>query len=104
MTSDRFLALSNSALKVVSGNNHYKVGIILEVNNEFVVETLMAKRCIAYYTNASLHGFAYFVLHPSCKRPFFVGKNSNLFNFLRSCFTKLCKSVLLFRNNATRFH
>ena len=44
---------------------------------------------------------AYFVLHPSFKRSFFVGKSSNLFYFLRSCFTK---SVLLFRNNAARFH
>ena len=44
---------------------------------------------------------AYFVLHPSFKRSFFVGKSSNLLYFLRSCFTK---SVLLFRNNAARFH
>ena len=45
-----------------------------------------------------------FVLHPPFKRPFFLGKNSNLFYFLRSCFTKRCKSVLSFHNNATRFH
>ena len=38
------------------------------------------------------------------KRPFFVGKNLTLFYFLRSCFTKACKSVLLLRNNGTRFH
>ena len=47
--------------------------------------------------------FIYFALHNSFKRPFFVGKNSNLFYFLRSCFMKPCKSVFLFRNNATRF-
>ena len=39
MTSDRFLALINSTLKVVSGKNYSKVGIILEVNNEVVVKT-----------------------------------------------------------------
>ena len=39
MTSDRFLALSNSAFKVVSGKNYLKFGIILGVNNEDVVET-----------------------------------------------------------------
>ena len=39
MTSDRFLALSNSALKKVSGKNYSKVGIILKVNNEVVAET-----------------------------------------------------------------
>ena len=33
MTSDRFLALSNSALKVVSGKNYSRVGIILELSN-----------------------------------------------------------------------
>ena len=55
-----------------------KFGIFLEVNNEVLVETWMAKRCIADYTNTYSHGFAYFVLHPSFKRPFFVGKNSNL--------------------------
>ena len=38
------------------------------------------------------------------KRPFFVGKNLTLFYFLRSCFTKACKCVLLLRNNVTRFH
>ena len=43
MKSDRFLALSNSALKVVSGENYSTVGIILEGNNEFAVETRMAK-------------------------------------------------------------
>ena len=59
MTSDRFLALSYSALKVVS-KNYSKVGIILEVNNEVVVQTRMVKRCMAEYTSTSLHGFAYF--------------------------------------------
>ena len=39
MTSDRFLVLNNLALKVVSAKNCSKVGIILEVNNEVVVET-----------------------------------------------------------------
>ena len=34
----------------------------------------MTKRCIADYTNT----VAYFVLHPSFKRPFFIGKNPNL--------------------------
>ena len=95
MTSDQFLALSNSALKEVSGKNYSKVGIILEVNNEIAVETRMSKRCIADYTNTSLNGSAYFLLHPSFKRPFFVVKNSNLFYFLRFCFTKPCESVLL---------
>ena len=57
-----------------------------------------------WYTSTSLHGFEYFVLQPSFKRPFSVGKNSNLFYYLRFCFTKPCKSVLLFRNDATRFH
>ena len=103
MASDRFLVLSNSALKVLS-KNYSKVGIILDVNNEVVVETWMAKRCIDDYTSASLHGFAYFVLQPSFKRPFFVGKNSNLFYYLRFYFTKPRKSALLFRNDATRFH
>ena len=56
------------------------------------------------HTSMSLHGLEYFVLHPSFKRPFSVGKNSNLFYYLRFCFTKPCKSVLLFRNDATRFH
>ena len=63
MTSDRFLALNNSALKVVIGENYSKVGIALEVNNEVVVEAWLAKRCIADYTNTSLHGIAYFRLH-----------------------------------------
>ena len=61
MTSYRFSALGNSALKVVSGKNYSTFGIILEVNNEVLVETCMAKRCIADYTNTSLHGFAYIV-------------------------------------------
>ena len=38
------LSLNNSTLKVVSGKNYSKVGIILEVNNEAVVETWMVKR------------------------------------------------------------
>ena len=38
MTSDRFLALSNSALKVLIGN-YSKIGVVLEVNNEVLVET-----------------------------------------------------------------
>ena len=38
MTGDQFSALSKSGLKVVSGKNYSKVGIILEVNNEVVVE------------------------------------------------------------------
>ena len=67
---------------------------------------LITKKCIAdyFWLQTSLHDFAYFVLHPSFKRSFLVDKNSNLFYFLRSYFTKPCKSVLLFRNNATRFH
>ena len=36
MTKDRFLALSNSALKMASGKNYSEVGIILEVNNELL--------------------------------------------------------------------
>ena len=39
MTSNRFLVLVNTALKVVSGKNYSEAGIILEVNNEVVVET-----------------------------------------------------------------
>ena len=39
MTSDRFLALNNLALKVVSAKKHAKVAGFLEVNNEVVVET-----------------------------------------------------------------
>ena len=65
---------------VVTGKNYFKVGIILEVNNEVVVETRMAKRCIANYTNIPLHGFTYSALHPSFKRPFSVGKNLVLQN------------------------
>ena len=34
MTNDRFLALINSALKITSGKNFSKFGIMLEVNNE----------------------------------------------------------------------
>ena len=49
-----------------------------------VVETWMTKRCIADYTNTSLQGFAYFVPHPSFKRPLIEGKKSNLFYFLSS--------------------
>ena len=80
MTSDQFLALSNLALKVVSAKIYSKVGIILEVNIKVVVKTWMTRRSIADYTNTSQHGFACFILHPSFKRPFFVGKNSNLLN------------------------
>ena len=69
MRIDRFLALSNSALKVVRGENYSKVGIILEVNNK-VVKTSMAKKYIADYTNTSLNDFAHFVVHPSFKRLF----------------------------------
>ena len=61
-TRDRFLALSNSTLKVVGGKSYSKFGIILEVNNEVVVKPRMAKRCIADYTNISLHGFANLVI------------------------------------------
>ena len=50
MTSDRFLALSNSALKVFSGKNYSKVRIIFEVNNEVVVEAWMAKICEYVFT------------------------------------------------------
>ena len=39
MTNDQFLAFSNLAVKVVSAKIYSKVGIILEVNNEVVVET-----------------------------------------------------------------
>ena len=46
MASDQFLALRNSVLKVLI-KNYSKVGIILDVNNEVVVETWIAKRCIA---------------------------------------------------------
>ena len=38
MASDQFLALRNSVLKVLI-KNYSKVGIILDVNNEVVVET-----------------------------------------------------------------
>ena len=78
MASNQFLALNNLALKVESAKNYYKVEIILDVNNEDVVETLMAKRSITDYMNTSFHCFSYLVLHSSFKRPFFVGKNSNL--------------------------
>ena len=47
---------------MVSLKNYSKVGIILEVYNDVVVETCMAERYVADYTNTSLHGFAYFVL------------------------------------------
>ena len=69
MTSGRFLAWSKSALQVASGKNYSEVWIISEVNNEVVVETWMAKRCIADYTNTYLHTFAYSVLRPSFKKP-----------------------------------
>ena len=62
MTSDRFLALSNLTLKVVIGKNYSKFEIILEVNNTVALEIWIMKRCIADYTNTSLHGFAYFEL------------------------------------------
>ena len=38
MTRDRFLALSNSTLKVLSGKSYSRFGIILEVNNTVVLE------------------------------------------------------------------
>ena len=78
-------SVKNSTLKLISGKNYSKLEIILEVNNAVVLETWMTKSCIADYTNTSLHGFAYFVLHPFFKRPLIVGKKSNLFYFLRSC-------------------
>ena len=69
-----------------------KVWIILEVNNdEVVVETWMARRSIADYINTSLHGFAYFVLHPSFKRPFFAGENSNLLHRFKISFDVLSR-------------
>ena len=40
----------------------------------------MVKKSIDDCSNTSLLGFAYFVLHPSFKIPFFVVKNSNLFH------------------------
>ena len=39
MTSNRSLALNNSALKVLNVGNYSKVGIVLMVNNE-TVETV----------------------------------------------------------------
>ena len=39
MTSDRFLVLSNSVLKVKSEKNYSKFGLILEVTNEVAVKT-----------------------------------------------------------------
>ena len=82
MTRDWFLALNNLALKVVCVKNYSKVGTISKVHNEVAVETWMAKRSIADYINASLHGFAYYIIHTSFKRPFFVGKNfDHLFDF-----------------------
>ena len=64
MKSDWFLALSNSASKVVPiGKNYSKVGVVLRVNNDVVVKTWMTKRCTADYTSTSLHGLAYFVIH-----------------------------------------
>ena len=81
--SDLNSTLRNSTLKLISGENYYKLETTLEVNNALVVKTWMAKRCIADYTNTSLHGFAYFIPHPF-KRPLIVSKKPNLF-FLRSC-------------------
>ena len=75
----------NSTLKLITGEKYSKLEIILEVNNAVVVKKWMTKRCIADYTNTSLHGFAYFLSHPSLKRPLIVSKKSNLFYFLRSC-------------------
>ena len=72
-------------------------GIVLEVDNNVVDETWMPKRCIVDYTNSSLHGFAYLYSILFLKDPFSYVKT-------QTCFTKPCKSVLLFRNNATRFH
>ena len=40
-------------IKNVSRKNCSKVGIILEVNNDFVVQTWMTKRCMADYTVAN---------------------------------------------------
>ena len=66
MKSDWFLTLSNSASKVVPiGKNYSKVGVVLRVNNEVVVKIWMTKRCTADCTSTSLHGLAYFVIHPS---------------------------------------
>ena len=76
--------LRNSTLKLISGENYSKLEIILEVNNAVLFKKWMMKRCIADYTNTSLHGFAYFVPHPF-NRPLIVSKKSNLFYFLRSC-------------------
>ena len=76
---DKRSIFSIKQVKIKSGKweNYSKVGVKLEVNNEVLVEAWMAKRYIVDYTSTSLHDFAYFVLHPSFKRPFFVGKNSN---------------------------
>ena len=82
MTSDWFLAVDNLTLKVVYAKNYCKVGIISKVHNEVVVETWMAKRSIADYNKTSLHGFAYYILHTSFKRPFFVGKNLFIYLFI----------------------
>ena len=59
MTSDRFLVLSNSVLKVKSEKNYSKFGLILEVTNEVAVKTWMLKKCIADDTNTS-NTFIYF--------------------------------------------
>ena len=77
--------LRNSTPKLISGKNYSKIEIVLEVNNAVVVKTWMTKSCIADYNKLLYNGFAYFVLHPSFKRPLIVGKKSNLFYFLRSC-------------------
>ena len=47
------------------GKNYSKVGVVLRVNNEVVVKIWMTKRCTADCTSTSLHGLAYFVIHPS---------------------------------------
>ena len=39
MTGEQFLALSNSALKVVKWEKLFKIGIILDANNTVVDET-----------------------------------------------------------------
>ena len=59
MTSNQFLVLNNSALKLVNDTNCYKFGIILEVNNDVVVKTWMVEKCIADYTK---YFFAWFCI------------------------------------------
>ena len=60
MTSDQFLALSNSVLKMVRGKNYSNFGINLEWNNEVVFEMWMAKKCIADYNNIFFAWFCIF--------------------------------------------